>query len=515
MTPEEKIRDTSRTGKGLTYETISGLLWMFSGKGVRAVLRIVVLIILARLLSPHEFGLLGAALVVFGFATLLSQLGMQPALVQRPILEERHLRTAFTASILFALLLAAVIAVCAPWIAAFFKTEELIPILRFMALVSPIYGLTVVAGALLQREMRFRVIAVVEMLSYLVGFGVVGITFAIMGFGVWSLVAAHTVASLISAVLSLAVQPHPKRPQLDRRAFAELMTFGGGFTIAKVFNTLARQGDNLVIGRWLGPAALGMYGRAYQLLVFPVNLFGTVLAKVLFPSMARIQDDLPRLQAAYRRCVSLIALLFAPISLAAFVLAPELVQVILGPQWTDVTGPFQILALGMMFRAGSKIADSVARATGAVYRRAWRQGVYAAVIIGGAWVGQHWGITGVSVGVLIALTANYLLMAQLSLSLTKIRWKDFLDAHIPALLLAALTFGEVWLIASTLRGLEAPAVIVLLISVGLVATIHTALVFAAPRLMLGADGKWMLDTLIDFFAMKLSRSGKGIEVNAE
>ena len=143
-----------------------------------------------------------------------------------------------------------------------------------------------------------------------------------------------------------------------------------------------------------------------------------------------------------------------------------------------------------------------------------------ALAAGGRVPRRPFGKTGVEVATLSLggttdMRTNHLLMAQLSFSITNIRWKAFLVAHIPALLLAALIFGEVWLIASTLRGLAAPAVIVLLISVGLVATIHTALVFAAPRLMLGADGKWMVDTLIDFFAMKLNRSGKGIEVNAE
>src|SRR2546426_9124427 len=116
----------------------------------------------------------------------------------------------------------------------------------------------------------------------------------------------------------------------------------------------------------------------------------------LFPYTTLFRSNAQRLAAAYRRGVALIALVVLPISVALVLLAPEVIDVVLGPRWTSVIAPFQILAVGMLFRTSSKMGDSLTRATGAVYRRAWRQMLYAALVVGGAVVGKHWGIEGVA-----------------------------------------------------------------------------------------------------------------------
>ena len=280
---------------------------MLSGAGIQAVARILVLIVLARLLEPREFGLVGAAMVVINSTLMFAQLGLRPSLVQRPTLAPRHLHTAFTTSIILGGFFGLLLILAAPLIASFFRLEQLRPIIRVIALIFPIYSLTFVAEAMLARELRFRLLATVNIISYLVGFGMVGISLALLGFGVWALIAARLASAATLATALLLVQPHPKRPRWDWQSFKELMAFGGGFTLARIFNSLAKQGDNLVVGRFLGAEALGLYGRAYQLLVFPVSLFGNVLDKVLFPSMAKIQNDPKRLELVFRRGVALIA----------------------------------------------------------------------------------------------------------------------------------------------------------------------------------------------------------------
>src|SRR6185437_7222982 len=165
--------------------------------------------------------------------------------------------------------------------------------------------------------------------------------------------------------------PPPRRLALQSQAFKDLAYFGGGFTVARLANYAAVYGDNVVTGRFLGPAALGYYGRAYSLMSAPAYAFGTVLDAVLFPAMAKVQDDPPRLAAAYRRGVALIALVVLPTSAALILLAPEVIRVALGPHWTAAVAPFQILGIGMLFRTSYKMSDSIARSTGVVYRRAW------------------------------------------------------------------------------------------------------------------------------------------------
>src|SRR5204862_423933 len=183
---------------------------------------------------------------------------------------------------------------------------------------------------------------------------------------------------IVGAALILVVtRPPALRLLPDRAALGELMYYGGGFTASKIANYFALQVDNLVVGRWLGAAALGFYGRAYELMAGPPHLLGDAVDRVLFPAMASIQTDTRRLADAYRRGVALMGLIMLPASLVLFIVAPELILAMLGPRWTAVVTPFQILALGMFLRTSYRISDVTARATAAVYHRAWRQLVYA------------------------------------------------------------------------------------------------------------------------------------------
>ncbi|NTU80901.1 MAG: lipopolysaccharide biosynthesis protein [Chloroflexales bacterium] len=511
----EEISQTARPAEdshSLSHRTLRGLFWMFSGTSVNALARLIVLVVLARLLEPTDFGIANTALIVVGFAGLQVQLGLEPALVQRPELTEAHLRTAFTVFTALGALMGLLIAALAPQIAAFFSMDGLAPVLVWLALVFPLQGAVAVPTALLKRGLRFRLLAAAQVISYTVGYGVIGIALALLGAGVWALVGANLAQAAITSVALLIAQPYPRRPMLDRGALGELLYFGGGFTLARLLNYAAIQGDNFVAGRSLGAEALGIYGRAYQLLVFPVDLLGAALDQVLFPSMAKVQSDPSRLMLAYRRGVALIAMAMLPLSAAAVVLAPELIRVLLGPRWEAVVAPFQILALGLLFRTSYKMSDALCRATGAVYKRAWRQSIYALLIIGGAAVGQRWGVAGIAVGTLFGLLVNFLAMAQLSLRLTAMSWGDFFLAHRAALWITALVALEAWLSSLLLRGLSAPAIITLAGASAVCGLSLLGIVCWAPQL-LGPDNRWMRDLLIEVvrgrYRLLQERRGRG------
>jgi PST family polysaccharide transporter len=474
------------------------MLWVAWGKVANGVLQLLILAALARLLSPSHFGVVSAALIVINLSGIVSNLGLGPALVQRPEIEPRHIETAFTSSVLLGLLLGALVWWGAPAAGAFFHIADVTPVLRALAWVFALQGFGVAAESLLRRELRFRWLANLDVVTYGVGYGAVGITLAALGWGVWALVAGQMAQTLLKTVALVAKRPPRLHGLVERRAFSELLYFGGGFTLAKVANHLALWGDNLVVGRFLGPAALGLYGRAYQLMAAPASAFGTVLDSVLFPAMARVQSDPARLTAAYRRGVALIALAILPVSAALVILAPEAVHVLLGRAWTPVVAPFQVLAIGMLFRTSYKMSDSLARATGAVYRRAWRQGLYAALVIGGAWIGQHWSITGVALGVLAAVTINFLLMAQLSLSVSGLTWSSLWQTHVPGVLVTGVAAPLVWLAATLSRHWGLPPVAVVGVGAGVLIGGVLLLVRLAPRIFLGPDGVWMLDALRSF-----------------
>jgi PST family polysaccharide transporter len=280
------------------------------------------------------------------------------------------------------------------------------------------------------------------------------------------------------------------------------MYFGGGFTAARIGNYLGVQGDNLVVGRWLGAEALGIYGRAYQLMASPAMLVGQILDRVLFPAMAKVQDSADRLRAAYRRGVALIALVMLPLSAVLYVLAPEVVHLLLGPAWAGAIVPFQIFSLGLLFRTSYKMSDSLARATGAVYRRAWRQWVYALLVIGGAGLGAAWGLAGVAACVLAAIAVNFFLMAQLSLGLAGMGWRSFLAAHVPAGTLALILGLEIWGAAAVLRSWHLGSLAVLAASGAVLVLSALVLLRLLPQVVLGEDGLWMLKTLAAYLPGK-------------
>ena len=482
----------------LTRRAVGGLLWTGGGKAAYGVLYVVVLAILARMLSPAEFGVVSAALVVIGVSQIVSQLGLGPALVQRPALEPRHVDTAFAASIGIGVVLGSLVWTAGPAAAAFLRVPDAGPVIQALAWVFPLQGVAVVAESLLRRDLEFRRLAQVEVASYALGYGLVGIVLAAAGWGVWALVAGQIAQSVVRTVWVVALRP-PRPTQLgDRRSLAELLYFGGGFTLARIANYIAVQGDNLVVARTLGPAALGVYGRAYGLMSAPAYGFGTVLDTVLFPAMARIQDDPARLAAAYRRGVALLALIVLPPSVVLIVVAPEFIRVVLGPRWDAAVVPFQVLAIGMLFRTSYKISDSLARATGAVYRRAWRQVFYAGLVVLAAWVGQFWGVAGVAWGALAALAVNFGLMAQLSLRLARFPWSEFWAAHVPAVRLTLLAAPPAWVAAAGLRAVGAPAAIVLAAAAAAAAAVAVAALTRAPGAFLGPDGAWIATTLRDY-----------------
>lgn len=487
----------------LKSRAVSGMVWVAWGSGAIAILKVVVLVLLTRLLSPADFGLVGAALVVIGFSLTFSQLGLGPALVQRPRLEPHHVSTAFLASTVFGLVMAGIVWLLAQEIAEFFRMDQLAPVVRSLAFLFPLAGISSVADNLLQRELRFRLLAKLEVLTYGVGYGLAGVVLASLGWGVWALVAAHlTQASLRTAMLLGASRP-PLGPRPSWNAFRELMTFGAGQSLGRIGVFLANQADNLVVGRWLGAVALGLYSRAYQLMAVPTALLGDVLDRVLFPTMARVQDDRRRLASAYLQGTAFVVLVTLPAGVLMALLAPDLVVVAFGRRWEALIPPFQVLAVGMLFRTGYRLSDSLSRATGRVYRRAWRQAFYAALVFLGALVGQNWGITGVAVGVLCALFLNYLLMAHLSLSLVGTSWLEFARVQLPGVWLTVV-MGSVTLAAMMgMRHLGFPPLARLVIGSVVAVAAAAFVAWLAPTIALGEYGIRIRDTLRTYLLARL------------
>lgn len=478
------------TDKPLTDEAVNNVVWQAAATGSSLVLKAGILILLARNIPPAQFGLIAAATVITSLATDFSQMGVHRALVQRLSLLTNHIRSAFAISLLTGTLAAISIGLAAPLLAAIFRMDESEQFIRFLAPTLLFTGIAAVSSSLLQRERRFRALGLIDFGSYLLGFGLVALPMAILDYGAWAL-AIGQMTQVVSRTLALIALRRPAFALVPRvKESKELLRTGLGFSAGQIGNYVATQVDYLVVGRYLGAEALGIYNRAYQFLLLPAQLFGTVTSSVLFPTISSIQDQPERVARAYLRALGLIAMLTLPTSGALAILAPELVGFLLGPNWSAMIVPFQILVLTLIFRTSYKISDAVTLAMGSMYRRALRQFVYAAAVAGGAFAGLEFGLAGVAIGVSGAVVLNYAMMLNLAREITGQALRPILAVQARQFAMAAVLVAPLWGTAILARSFGQSDLAILGLS-GLVGLSVAILAWVKFRLLFGPEGQWL------------------------
>ena len=481
-------------GRHLKTRAVKGTFWFLSGTAARALLRLVVMAILARLLVPEQFGLVAAAGVFVAFADLFATSGIAHAVVQYKALEPRHVRAAFTGNMAMGLVTATAMWLLAGWFAAFFRMPELEPVLKLLAWLYPIHGIGGISRRLLARNLSYGRLAVIEVASYAFGYALVALPLAFAGWGAWALVYAIMGSAVVRNLISFAMAPHTLRPSFHKRSYDELMRNGLGFSLARWASFVAQKGDYFVVGRWIGQAPLGLYERAYVLMDLSNSLLTNALNTVLFPTFAKMQDDRALLAAAFERISAVLGLIFLPAGLIASLLAPELIALLLGPGWDAAVDPFRVLALGMLFRTGFKVSGVLANGVGAPYHNALYQTVYGALVVGGALAAVPFGITGVAASTLIALAVAYALLTNHSLKLTGLSWGHHLRINLPALRLTLLLGLAAFLLAWSLRTASLDPILILALTGCALGAILLLLAKMAPGLF-GPHAPWLIGTL--------------------
>ncbi|HKU16682.1 MAG TPA: oligosaccharide flippase family protein, partial [Steroidobacteraceae bacterium] len=355
------------TAGGLLPGFMRSVGWSASGSLLQAIAQLLALVVLARLLSPAAFGIVSAASLVTQSLLIAAEFGVGACLVQRSHLERAHLTSGATLAMLTAFIVATILWVLAPWCAQVFGTPELTDVLRVYGVVFVIKAIATVAEATLQRELRFGSLAASDGISFIVGYAGVAIVCALAGWSYWSIVAAHIAQTLLRSAMLLRAAGELPSFGWTRAAAGEIARFSLGQMLSRSGSLIANQSDSFVAGIALGAAPLGLYGRAQQLLIMPVNQLGAILDRVLFPTLAIIQGDPQRFGRGYRRALLLITLLALPLTVVVIAAAPDIVRIVLGAQWGGAVVPLQILAAGLAFRLFHKISDPSARAAGAIY----------------------------------------------------------------------------------------------------------------------------------------------------
>lgn len=497
--PASSTMETGAPERTRAGRTIGGLAWSTAGYAAQGISQLILLAVLGRLLTPVDFGVVTATLVIINLGRVATHGVISAAVVQRPTLADGHIRAAFALSLASGLVAAAAMVPLAPVAAAFFDMPQLVSLIRALSALFVIHAVGTVAEGLLLRDLDFRPVALAEGGGHAVGLAGAGVVAGLLGAGVWSLVIGYLGLAVVQTGILVAVRRHPVGRDFSRQEIGELVWYGGGLLGGRTFNYLAVQGDNLVVARTLSAGALGAYGRAYQLIAMPAMLIGQALDRVLLPLFARVQTERARLTADYGRAVTLVLLVTAPATVVMVVCAEDIIEVMLGRGWGAAVTPFRVLSAGLAARTAYKVSDTLARATGAVYGRAARQAAYAAMVLAGAGIGQVWGLSGVAVGVTVAIVGNHLLMFQLCRRQVDLGWARFGRLHV-RLVVAAIVLAPIALGVRFLASLALPSIVVLAAVTAVVAGVVAAASFVWP-LQATAELRWLLDQV------KRSRAG--------
>jgi PST family polysaccharide transporter len=448
--------------ESLTITTARAAHWRLGGAIVGAVSQLVVGVLLARLLTPADFGVTTLAFVVLGLAQPLGDFGVGSAIVQRDAVSDRHIRSAFTFSTLLGCAVAATLVVGAPIGAALMHDDRVTPVLRALSIGFAIRGPAIVADALLRRDLDFRRHVLIGTSSSVVGYGGVAVSLALLGYGVWSLVWGSLVEALLSSGAQLATTRHDMRPLLARRELGQLLGFGAGATLGSWANYVALNADYVVVGRSLGARDLGLYVRAYGLMKAPHTYAASVLSRVMFPAFARVQREPARLRRGYLLLTEVTAMIAGPSMGALAIVAPHFVSSLYGAQWSGIVRPLQILCIAGYLRALYHLGGVVAQSVGRVYAELWREAVYSVLVIAGAVIGSHYGLAGVSVGVSVAIAYMFVACSNLALSVTEATWGMYLRVQRGALLTTSATCGVALVVRLWCEGVGASSVILTL-----------------------------------------------------
>jgi O-antigen/teichoic acid export membrane protein len=364
-------------------------------QGGKLALQMISMTVLARLLTPADYGLVGMVTVVTGFVALFNDLGLSTATIQKAQINHQQISTLFWVNVTAGVLIALVVAALAPVVAWFYAEPRLTILMGISAGLFLLAGFTVQHQALLRRQMRLGALAIIEILSLLFG-ALAAVLAALLGAGYWSLI-VMSFAGTMGGILGVwwACRWWPGLPA-RRSGVRRMLGFGANLTGFHVLNYFARNLDNVLIGKVWGAEALGFYAKAHGLLMLPLTQITGPVAAAAILTLSRVAEEPARYRTYYLKCLSLITLVTMPLAVFLMVMSSEVIYVVLGPQWSEAARIFMFLGIAALWQP---IAHSTGWLLVSQGRAAdmLRWGVVASgVTVGGIVLGLPWGTTGVA-----------------------------------------------------------------------------------------------------------------------
>lgn len=429
----------------LRTNTVRGGMAKLCGQAGNFALRMLFIMVLARLLSPQDFGLVAMVMTVTGIYELFTAAGLSAATVQRETITHRQISTLFWVNILVGAALAVLCIASAPLLATFYHEPRLYWVTVVMGAGFIVNALGIQHSALLQRDLRYVSITAIELCAQICSMSV-GIGMALAGCGYWALVGSALTTPAVTTIAVWIVSGwRPGAPKLDADV-KSMLGFGGVMTLNGVAVYIAYNLDKVLIGRVLGAESLGLYSRAYQIINIPTGNINAAVGGITFSALSRLQRDPPRFRNYFLKAYSLVNAMTAPITIFSAVFAVDIIRLLLGPQWFNAVVIFQLLTPTVLIFGIINPIGWLLYANGLFYRSMLISFVIALLLIVAYLLGLPYGATGVAFAFSAAMTLWLVPHVIWCLHGTVVSPKDILVATLRPVTAALVAVCLAWLV---------------------------------------------------------------------
>ena len=326
-------------------KVFSGVIWASVQRFGNLAISFVSTMVMARLLSPNEFGVIGMLMFFLALAQTFVDSGLGAALVQKKELDILDTSTAFYVNIILSSVLYCILFLCAPAISRFYNLEIVCPLLRVMGLTLFIQGFTLVQSSICQKELQFKTLSICNLIGSIT-LAIIGICAALAGCGVWSFVIRSLSGSLISSILLWKASNWRPKFIFSRDRLKHLFNFGGFMLLSSLCITISNNVQSLVIGKMFSPSILGKFTQAKTLRNIPADSIQQVIGQVLFPEFSKHQDHDEIIKDKLNKSVYILSFLVIPMMLLCIIIAKPLILFFYGEKWIEAVPYFQILCIG-------------------------------------------------------------------------------------------------------------------------------------------------------------------------
>lgn len=448
-----------------------GTVWFTLGYGSTKIVGFLVNIVLARLLGPTIFGLVGMAAVFSGLVTLFGGLGIGSFLIHQQEDIEKFANAAFWMNILVGAAMAAIQVLIAPFVAAFFNTPIIAPVLMVSAIGYLISPFGSVHATLLTKEMEFRKTVLPNILITVLG-STITILLALLGFGVWSFVFSALAVSPLTVVINWVLCPWRPSLRLFLPYWRRIFDYGKHLLGWDIVEYLIQNTDYLLVGKILGATALGLYVLAFNVAKWVETIIAHTVAEATFPAFAKLQKDKDSMHYAFLRTARYTSILAFPAALGLFVVSTQFIPLVYGARWSPSIAPLQLLLLYGLVRSISRVSESIPLVTGRPdVGFKWDLALFP-ILASGLWVGSRFGLVGVAAAVALILGGGGILWVAVVFRLMGWKYEGIWQSVSPAFLSSLAMAGLVYLCKFFMLRLNFSALAVLASSVFLGAAFY-------------------------------------------